>query len=143
MPPKGVPSCYFEPNGWVAKELNDLHPVALSALDTEYDSEAPRSVFWAAGRFYSAALISLVFRGLDDGLAPSATKVAEAFNAAELPKKQGGLGWTHIHIRRLLLRYGVWDDFLSYRHTDNDSFLTWMEADGIRWCSAPKTKADS
>ena len=142
IPKKGFPSVYYEANGFVAEELSDLHPVALSCLDHAYDPEDNTDIHRAAGRYYTAVLVSLCFRALDDGMPPSVGELAKAFNAAEVPKKMAKSAWTGANVHKLLLRAGVYNDFLAYRNSENESFTTWFSDGAAKWCNASPTIRD-
>ena len=141
IPPKGAPACYYERNGWVDQELADLHKVAITSLDPDYDPSNGSSVYRASGRYYRAAVLSVIFRGLDTSVAPSHHHIAELLNAAGIPKRREGAGWTKHSVRRLLCRCGVLEDFLAYRNPANGLFAQWFEGPDSKvvWCSAPST----
>ena len=142
IPKKGFPAAYYEANGFVAEELSDLHPVAASCLDADYDPDDNTDIHRAAGRYYTAVLVSLCFRALDDGMPPSVGELAKAFNAAEVPKKMARSAWTGANVHKLLLRAGVYNEFLSYRTSDNPSFASWFKNGAAKWCNASPTLAD-
>ena len=136
MPPSGVNPDYYELNGWVAKELADLHPTAATAFDLTWDDSSPKAVYAAGRRFYCAAVISVVFRALDDGVRPSLTYIAELLTADGITPPRNGQPFDLSSLRRLLKRYGLYDDFLAYRTADNPAFLRWIEDGNTRlsWC---------
>jgi hypothetical protein len=141
VPPRGVPDCYYERGGWVDAELRDLHDVALSSLTADFDPEDATSVYHAAGRYYRAAVLSLIFRALDDSVPPSHRQIAELLNANDVPKRRVGQAWNKDTVRQLFIRAGVLEDFLSYRTTANGLFVQWFEGEDsrVRWCSAPSS----
>jgi hypothetical protein len=144
MPPKGVPPCYLERNGWVDVELSDLHPVAMSSLRVDYDPNDKTETYHAAGRYYRAAVLSLIFRALDESVPPSHQQIADLLNAHDVPKRRQGQPWNKDTVRQLFIRAGVLEDFLSYRTPTNGLFLQWFEGPDsrVRWCSAPSILKD-
>ncbi|MDB3923330.1 hypothetical protein N9359_04460 [Luminiphilus sp.] len=145
QPRKGVPDCYFEHAGWVDLELADLHVVAATSLAADYDPENATSVYHAAGRYYRAAVLSLIFRALDSEVPPSHRQIAELLNANEVPKRRKGQPWNKDTVRNLFIRCGVLEDFLSYRNSANGLFIQWFEGEDskVRWCRGPSTLKDS
>lgn len=136
IPNKGSRACYRAPNGWVAKELRDLHPLVATAIDTTWNDSSPRSRYDASRRFYCAAVLSVVFNALDQGVAPSLRLLADLLNAEEVPKPTGDCPWDNPSLRKLLVRYGLYDNFLSYRTEANPAFVQWAEETGnhLTWC---------
>ena len=145
LPAKGMPADYYERNGWLDTELRSLHEVAVSCLDTQYDPDDALSVLHAAGRLYHAAIVSIIFRFLDDGGAPSMSEIAHGLNQLVIPKRKARTKWLAANVRKLLLRMGCLNDLLAYRTTDREAFVSWMRdgASGkVRWCAAPAHIAD-
>jgi hypothetical protein len=144
MPPRGVPDCYFEVGGWVAEELADLHPIALSSLTSDYEADDATSVYHAAGRYYRAAVLSLIFRALDSDVPPSHRQIAQLLNDNDVPKRRVGQAWNKDTVRQLFIRANVLEDFLQYRTPANGLFIQWFEGEDsrVRWCSAPAMLKD-
>ena len=140
-PPKGVPEVYNHEGGWVVMELRDLHPVAVSSLNAEYDPEDKTSVYHAAGRYYRAAVLSLIFRALDTDAPPAMRHLADLLNANDVPKRRSKQPWTGASVRRLFERTGTTEDFLSYRTQENPGFVRWFEGPDskVRWCRGPSS----
>ena len=147
IPKRGLPEDYYVNNGWVDLELADLHPIAASSLNVEYDEVVGMQVLYAASRFYRAATLSLIFKGLDNGLPPSVSEVAKALNAEGIQKNNSRTPWTTENVRRMLDRTGTYRDFLSYRVESNEAFMGWVKDSttgfgGLTWMRAPATLDD-
>lgn len=143
LPDKGCPPDYFQRGGWVDAELRDLHPVALSSLNPKYDPEDKTSTYHAAGRYYRTAVLSLIFRALDESIPPSMSEIARLLNEHGVLKRRGGK-WSEGTVRDLIIRCGVEPDFMAYRTPSNALFVGWMEdpSGRVMWCKGPQTLND-